>query len=144
MATELLLMRQGNGLVAAEQSSHDAICAMKHKEYVTATVRRNRNPKHHRKLFSLLKVVKEATTAYPTTDDLLDDLKIATGYFVMRTTVDGFSYPKPKSISFGSMDQQSFAEWYERALDVVVGRILPNIQRQEIVEQINSIITGEA
>ncbi|WP_396271064.1 hypothetical protein [Granulicella paludicola] len=42
---------------------------MKLKETVTATIRRPRNPKHHRKLWALLTVVFENQTGFATKED---------------------------------------------------------------------------
>lgn len=143
MATELLLMREGNALAAAEQTSFEAIQGMKHGEYVTATVRRSRNPRHHRKLFALLKVVLEGQDLFPTTDDLLRALKLATGLFDTGKTIEGITYTIPRSINFASMDQATFAEWYDKVINVILTRVLPNVNKADLEARVNDIINGE-
>lgn len=142
MALEVLLVKEGNHLAAADSLSAETLEGIKKGETVTASIRRPRNLKHHRLLFALLEAVFEHQSQYATVQDLLSALKIATGYFDTGSTVDGLPFVVPKSISFASMGRHEFEQWYERVLEIILTRILPGINRDELVDQVNDIING--
>lgn len=137
---EVLLIKEGNRLAPADPISAESIDGMKQGEVVTATIRRSRNPRHHKLLFALLKIVYENQEAFPTMEELLSAIKLATGLFDTGKTVDGFPYARPKSISFASMDQTSFAEWYEKALDVIITKIIPGLDKESLREEVLAIV----
>lgn len=140
MAMEILLVREGSKLGAADPISAEAIAGLKFGEALTAKIQRPRNPKHHRKLFALLKVVFDNQTTYATTEQLLEALKLATGLFETGLTVDRMPYVRPLSISFASMDQHSFNEFYDRAVDVILTKVLPNTDKADLEKQVLEIL----
>jgi hypothetical protein len=142
MATEMLLVREGNKLGAAEPTSLDAILAMKHGEVVTATIRRTRNGAHHRKFFALLKVVYDAQDRYATMEHLLDAIKIATGHYEIITITKGREVYKPKSIAFANMGQAAFEQFYDKVVQVVVTKILPNVDRADLEQQVLELLSS--
>ena len=142
MPVEVLLVREKSKLAAADPISAEIIANIKLRETVTASIRRPRNPKHHRKLWALLSVVFENQTAFATVEDLLNAIKLATGLFDTGKTVDGVPYVVPQSISFASMDQNRFEQWYEKALDVIMTKIVPLIDRRDLESRINEILDG--
>jgi hypothetical protein len=48
----------------------------------------------------------------------------------------------PKSISFASMAQTPFEEWYTHVVDIITTRILPSVNRDELTERVNEILEG--
>jgi hypothetical protein len=142
MALELLLVKEGSKLGAADSLSAEALDSIKKGEFVTTSIRRPRNLRHHKKLFALLNAVFPHQNQYATTQDLLSALKIAIGYFEQGKTVDGLPFVIPKSISFASLDQNGFEAVYERTVDVILTRILPNVNRDELTDQVNEILEG--
>lgn len=110
-------VRRQHGLVPADIMADELLQALPIGKEVLVTIRRARNPKHHRKLFALLRVVTENTDRWANEAVLLEDLKLVTGLFSTRVSgFTGMPYPVPASISFAAMDQTAFAAWYERAL----------------------------
>jgi hypothetical protein len=142
MPVEVLLIREGSKLAAADPISAEIIANIKLRETVTASIRRPRNPKHHRKLWALLSVVFENQTAFATIEDLLGAIKLATGLFDTGKTVDGIPYVVPQSISFAAMDQNRFEQWYDKALDVILTKIVPGIAKSDLEARINDILNG--
>jgi hypothetical protein len=142
VAIDCLLVRQGQRLAAADPISLEAIESIREKETVTATLRRARNPRHHAKLFALLNIVHPHQKGYPTVGDLLVALKVSTGLFDTVQSVDRIPIIIPKSISFASMSQSDFEQWYERAIDVILTRILPNVNKDELNDEVASIMNG--
>jgi hypothetical protein len=142
MPIEVLLIREGTHLVPADTLSAEAVAGIKARETVTASIRRPRNPAHHRKLWALLSAVYENQTLFATKEDLLNAIKIETGLFDKGVTVNGIPWVAPKSISFTAMDQARFEEWYEKAVDVILTKILPGINRSDLDTIIHEILDG--
>ncbi|HEY8354554.1 MAG TPA: DUF1367 family protein, partial [Methylophilaceae bacterium] len=95
-----------------------------------------------RKLFALLNLVKDNTDRWPTVETLLDDLKVATGLFETRiNAVTGLPYVVARSISFASMSQDEFEEWFNRAVDVICREVLV-MERGELMAEIEDILIG--
>ena len=110
-------------------------------ECVEVTVHRRRNPRHHRKLFALLKIVVENTDGrWPNVEALKEDLKMATGLFEKRVSISGKVYFVPQSLSFASMDQAEFSRWYDQAVDVIVTRIIPGLDRSELEREVLEMV----
>lgn len=115
-----LFIRRGQGFVPADLHAEDAMNKVAVGATVMLTVRRPRNPAHHRKLFALFTVVLEQTDRWADSTLLLEDLKLATGLFETRVSaLTGMPYPVPASISFAAMSQDRFAAWYEKAIRVL-------------------------
>lgn len=142
MALDLLLVREGNHLVPADSLSSEAVQSIKKGETVTAVVRRNRNPKHHRKLFALLKIVFDNQDTFATTHELLGALKMSTGLFETGKTIEGIPFAVPKSINFASMCQADFEEWYAKVVEVILKKILPNVNKFDLEDQVMEILEG--
>ena len=102
-------IRRPQGFVPADIMSQDMLDAIPVGKEVLLTIRKARNPAHHRKLFALLKVTVEQTDRWADTTILLEDLKLATGLFETRVSgLSGMPYPVPASISFAAMSQDRF------------------------------------
>ena len=142
MPLEILVRREGPKLGAADQISADIITGMKEKEIVTASIRRPRNPRHHALLFALLQLVFEHQQTYATIEQLLGALKLSIGLFDTELTLDGLPYVVARSISFASMDQTSFAIVYDKMLDVILTKIIPNTNRRDLELRVHDILDG--
>lgn len=147
MPTDLFLTRSGDALTLApvDALSLEAIEGLAYGEVVRAVVTRGRNIKHHRKMIGILRIVYDAMpdrSAYPTLESFLCAVKIALGHFAIHTALDGSTFPVADSISFASMPQEEFAQFYDRFIDLVVTKILPNIQRETLEKQLYKIIDG--
>ena len=140
MALDVFVMRDGTRLAAADAISADAILKAENNQVFSVTLHRPRNGKHHRKLFALLKIVFDNQETFATLEALLDALKMATGLFDVRTTVDGIPFTVPRSISFASMCQSEFETFYEKVLDVIITKILPGVNREDLEAQVLEII----
>ena len=142
MPTEVLLVRDGAKLVAANQVSADEIARLTHGQQYVAIIKRPRNPKHLRLVWVMMAVLRDGQTAYPTPESLMDTLKIATGLFETGKTVDGIPFVKLGSIAFASMDQATFSAWWDKAMDVIVTKIMPGITRPDLQARIDEIMAG--
>lgn len=124
-----------SGLVPLDEPADDLMASLPDGKEVLVTIRRARNPKHHRLLWALLKTVVENTDRWPDERALLDSLKLETGLFEARIAFNGVPFAVPSSISFAAMDQQRFSEWYEKAITILARDVLsiaPEALRAEV------------
>lgn len=135
-------IKKNGALVPGDGDAALAFGKMKDGAGYLLNVTRPRNVQHHRKLFALLNMVQENTDKWPTVETLLDDLKISTGLFETRiNAVTGIPYVVAKSISFASMAQDEFEDWFERAVDLISKQVL-EMDREYLIDEINSILAG--
>ena len=105
--------------------------------------RKPRNLGHHRKLFALLKFARfnmneKLQKLYRNEEELLDDIKLATGHFETRYTATGKKWFKPKSISFGSMDQDEFQEFYDNAINSLCEHWFKGVDRDKFINELTT------
>lgn len=144
MAMELLLVREGTKLAAAEPISAESIGELRHGEMVTCTLRRTRNPRFHRLFFALLNAVFEAQDRYATFDQLIDAVKINTGYYDLVTLPGPVPVQliKPKSISFARMDETAFRQFARKVMLFVISELLPGVGYDDLAERVYEIADG--
>lgn len=116
--------RRGNTLVPSDMNADEWLAKIGDGKEVTVTARKARNPRQHKLLFALLRIVTDNSDQWPNAYALLDALKMATGHVDMVLGISGAVILKPASISFANMPQDMFSEWFKRALDIVARDIL--------------------
>lgn len=109
-------IKRGKSLVPADEFAEEFIDGLKDGKEVLLTIRKPRSPQHHRWTFKLLSRVVENSERWRSLDELLDALKLATGYAEMQVDLHGDVYMRPKSVSFAAMDELEFRAWKEKAL----------------------------
>lgn len=142
MATDVLLVRNGKALGACDPLSAEAIEAMANGEQVIATLRRARNPKHHRKMFALLTLIARNSEDYLDAEDLLDDIKIRIGYCRTLTRPNGTTLTRTRSVSFANMAQDKFEAFYNKAMVCVLTEILPGLDRRDLEREVEAVLAG--
>lgn len=131
-------IKRGNTLVPADIMADELLDQLKDGREVLVTLRRARNPKHHRLLFAALRKTVDNTDIWPSQRKLLSDLKIATGLFETRiNALTGIPYVEPQSISFTAMDQLRFSEWFERATYKLAEAI--GVEHQALLDEIHEM-----
>lgn len=128
-------IRRGRTLVAADIHADAFLDTIKDGGDVLLHKQKARNPKHHAWFFALLKKSVDNLEQFSDIEELLDALKIATGHYSWRRTVLGARYEHPKSISFGSMDEDAFREWKDKALYVLGG--LLGVDPVELMKEVD-------
>jgi hypothetical protein len=132
---KVLFRRTASGLMPDDDPAREELRRLKIGQLVFVEIKAARNLRQHKYLFALLRLMVDHGV-YPTTDAALTALKIATGHvdrLVIKDTGD--VHLIPKSISFASMRQSEFAEWFDAALKVVATRwleVAPDVLAREI------------
>lgn len=139
MTDTLLLVREGTRLGASDPVTFEAIQAMAHGEQVVAEIRRARNPGQHRKLMAFLQLLLDNQDRYQSVKDLLNAVKIGTGYCDWGTVwLRGIpvQVAVPKSIAFANCSQGRFETFYTAAMDYAVTEIIPGLDRADLERQV--------
>lgn len=142
MATEAFLRKQMGALRPFDSAGEAVLAEIAHGEMVRVTIRRPRNVNHHRKFWALLAVIFPHQTHYPTEETLLAAIKVALGYGESVKLPDGRTIIIPGSISFAKMDQKAFEQFYDRALTLILTRILPGVDRKDLEREVADILAG--
>ena len=105
--------------------------ATKEGRYIIVDAKRPRNVQHHRKLFAMLNIIFENQSFYQSVDQLLAACKIAVGHVDLIRVGDNV-YQIPKSIAFGSMSQDEFDPFYEKAVTWMLEKVIPGLARHDL------------
>ena len=113
----LNLVRTENGLVPIDDKSVAAIQKVKIGYDIFVEYKPRRNMKFHKKYFALLNAVIIHQDHYKTVDNLHEAIKYLSGYYETIIPLNGEPFLKTKSINFSTLDNESFEDFYNVALD---------------------------
>lgn len=147
---EIVLTKAANGaLIPIDPQASDFVSKLKLGGGVVATVKKHRNPAFHRKFFALLNIAYDAwepgikehrgMQVQKNFDRFRKDIIISAGFYDVVVNLKGEVRAEAKSINFSSMDDAEFADLYEKALGVILSKILTNYTRADldnVVEQL--------
>lgn len=139
---EISLAKTISGLQGFDPSTREWLDKLKTGDVIRADFKKARNPAFHRKGMSLLSLAYEywqpgeLSNQYGTVEKNFDqfrkDLTILAGFFHQYVRLDGSIRIEAKSISFGSMDEEEFSKLYQSLLTVIIQRILPQYDEEEV------------
>ena len=148
--TELTFIRGDAGIYPADTPSQDYVSKLKLGERIHADFKRQRNPQFHRKFFALLQIAfdlwepGELTNQYGTVEKNFDqfrkDLIILAGFYEQDFRLDGSVRINAKSIRFGHMDEDEFAELYSRMIDVILKHICRNRTKEDLQNAVEQVL----
>jgi hypothetical protein len=143
MATEIWLKRSVDHLVPANAQSLELMRQIKDDRWVLASIRNPRNVKHHRKYWALIQAVFPHQDTWPTLKSFQRQMKKALGHGEWVTSKDGRREFIEDSIGFASMDQTEFEEFYKRAVEVILTRVLPGVDSDDLAREVDDILAGK-
>ena len=124
--SDYYFVRTIGGLAPVDDASREAIGAYGTGEVLRVRLYRDRNLRHHRLFFGLLKLVFDNQQRYLSTEALRFALTIQAGYVEEIRLSGDRVVLKPKSIAFHSMDQNEFKLFYDAALKAIP-ELLPEL-----------------
>lgn len=117
---KFIVVKTNRGLKPLYDSDFEIYSKIKVGEEFEIEYKKQRNLKFHRKAFSLFKLAFENQEAYSNLNDLRRDLTITAGYYNETANVlTGEVFKHAKSISFSSMCELEFSEYYEAIKNVI-------------------------
>ena len=96
----------------------DAVNKLADGEMVAATIKRQRNLNHHNLFMAILRMVADNKDNW-TVDRLITALKFHLGRTEVAVDFNGIARVVPMSISFEAMDQDAFAEFFDKSLPLL-------------------------
>lgn len=135
-----LSIRSLTGLSAYDETGREVLRGYKQGDLIRVKTTRVRNPGHHRLFFALLNLVFENQERYASVEHLLTALKVQLGHCDTIILGDGEVVYCPKSISFSKMDQDEFATFYDKAVDVICQHFLPGVKFEDLKREVLEIV----
>lgn len=137
---ELLCVKSLGRLMPSDAVGMDALKAIAEGSTVTARLTQTRNIRFHRLWFALLQTVFEAQSSFVTLDHMHDAIKLGIGFSEERVDLDGVVHTIPKSISFAKLDEDGFRAFFDRAVDLIITKILPRVSRDDLEDRVFEIL----
>lgn len=130
----VLVKTLSGAIIPAYDQDKEKLKRFKAGEPFMADVTKPRNLKFHKKAFALFNMLLQNQDVYTNIDDLRYDLTIEAGFFIEGVNFLGESVKRPKSISFASMDDLAFGEYYEAILNTIVRCF--HFDKQDILDNV--------
>ena len=127
----LEFIKSDSKLIPANDETFERVKKMSVGESIFMDYKPKRNYQFHKKFFSLLNFVFENQQHYKSIENLLEAYKFNAGYFETIVTHKGKKHYKAKSISFHTMDNEEFEQFYSKAIDTSLEFIQMNKQELE-------------
>lgn len=152
MAADLIFIKTSSGTLApADIDSADYIDKVKVGATLAATVKKQRNPKFHRKYLALLTLAFDSwepalktyrgETVQKNFDQFRKQVAILAGYYETSYTITGEVRLVAKSISFANMEDEEFEKLYAASVNVILSRILTNYTRDDLDAVIEKLLS---
>lgn len=110
----------GGRLVPAGPYEAEVLATYSRGAQLTVTLHQKRSLPLLKKYFAVLRdVVENCNTPWNSTEEASDALKLALGITDIGKTVSGQWFIRPGSISFNSMDQAAFRDFFDKAMAVL-------------------------
>ncbi len=124
---------RGDTIVAFDDEASQAMKKFPVGEMLELEISRPRNGKFHKKFFAMLNIIVQNYHENITVNDVLTHVKSELNYWD-AVMVGNSHHKRYKSIAFANMDEDSFSEFYNRAVDVCL-KLVP-IDKEDLAYQI--------
>lgn len=133
---KFLVKKTISGLIPVFNSDHEKLKESKLKigEVYEVDIKKKRNYEFHKKYFALINLCYENQEYFELFDDLRDYLTVKSGHYRKVLMPNGYEDIKPKSISFGSMDDIEFENLYQNTITQVCKLI--GIEKEDLLNEI--------
>lgn len=129
-----LIKKIGGGLYPAFDSDYEKAKKLKLGEVLQCNVTKPRNYEFHKKYFALLNMLYDNQEIYKDIEDLRRDLTIESGHYKLYYDMHGEEKKVAKSISFASMNEFEFRDFYDANINTIVKYF--NFDKQSIIDNV--------
>lgn len=139
---KIYLTREGDTFKPLSEMDFEKTKRVKEGQIIEVDYKKPRNPLFHNKFMSMVRVVYDNQEAFEHIEQLLNAIKIDLGYYdtyQIRVKAGNAEVCVPRSISFAKMDETEFEELYSKAVDLILARYLPTVERHELERYVNEI-----
>ena len=141
MGAPLFFRRELGALRPADDNANRLLSKLKLGALVMVEIRRPRNAKHHRKWWVLVQLIADNLEGHYPAERISDLIKVRIGHVTRIRTMSGVT-ELPKSISFASMDQTAFEDFYDRAIAYICSDLLPGLDRDDLTREVLALLDG--
>ena len=150
MSTLTLTKRIDGAMVAANEEDALILDRLRIGDSISASWKKKRNAKFHRKFFAMLDVGFNAfepeeyeyngIPAQKSRERFRKDVICQAGYYELVVNLRGEVRAEAKSISFSKMGEDEFEELYSQCANVLLQKVLRNYTREDLDQQVAMII----
>lgn len=135
MTLTMTLFKDRGALWPANDDDRVALGRIDSRKPIKAKITMMRNPARNRLYWSILHRVADNHSFYSLAgvDALHSYLKLKLGLVDCVVYHDGSTRLEPRSIAFDAMDETAFKTFLDRALDVICTKILPGVDRDDLL-----------
>lgn len=141
-------MKRDGILRPVDDDGLEILINLKEDQQVMVNIHAARNPRQHRLLFALIKMVIDGGAWDGDTDSLLEYIKYGVGHVRTSIDPDGVVHTVPASIKYESMPQDKFNRFFDRAVWLISSRLLANDNwegiRDDVIEAVDGGLTERA
>ena len=151
--TDLVFIKSDMGIYPGDKPTEEYVLKMGYGTQIHADFKKRRNVKFHRKAFLLLNFLYEnwsppeneyADSRFGTPEKNFErfrrDVTILAGFFYQTVRLNGEVRTEAKSISFSNMDEDEFADYYSKVIDVGLKYVLKNYTKDDIDSVVNELL----
>jgi len=140
--SKAVFVRHDGALRPADGQALELLQTIESGKLVMVHIHIARNPRQHRLLFALIRMVIDGGAWEGDTDSLLDYIKYGVGH--TRTSMDaqGNAHIVPASINYESMPQDKFARFFDRAVWLICQRLLANDDWEAVRDDVIAAVDG--
>ncbi|SDQ98510.1 Protein of unknown function [Rhizobiales bacterium GAS113] len=109
-----------------------------------AEIKERRSLPRHRLYWAVLQAVVDATGKWTSAEIMHEAVKMHLGYFEMVADLNGELRSRPKSTSFGKMDEVEFREYFNAAMLAITTEVLPGMTIEDLLALGNERIRERA
>jgi len=140
---------QGGILVPDNDESAEYIGKLKLGEVISAEGKKPRNYKFLKKYMALMQLGFDAfepsqeykgQSVEKNFDRFRKDITILSGYYHLVPSVKGEPRAEADSISFGNMDEDTFAGLYNKTIDTLIRYVLKNYTHDDVNNVVNELM----
>lgn len=137
---DVYLRKTLGGLVPDAEIDQERVKRFKMGEVVKAKISRPRNYAHHKKAWALARFIAENSDVYDNDVKAMTALKLASGHCTyIPDPTTGELIANPDSISYESMDEDAFSDWYTNAVNGALKYIVPYMNKMAIEQAVAEV-----
>lgn len=129
----VLVKRKGEMLLPLARFDGAAITGFREGAVLKCELSESRSLPRHRLYWAVLTAVVQATGKWPNAEALHHALKIHLGAVEEIASVRGEILIRPKSTSFGKMDEREFREFFDNVLLAITTEVCPGMTVEDLL-----------
>jgi hypothetical protein len=137
---EMVMRRSGDKLLPVTERDREMLLEIPDGMDLFVKASRPRSPRQHRLFMALLQLVVDNHPHYTRPEQLLEWLKVRLGYVDETVWHDGRVWFKTQSISFASMGQDKFKQFFTLSVDAITKEVSPELDMDALLAEVSAIM----